>query len=114
VAIGRRPQDRRVDEEQDRPATAAPPRSPQSIRIVSDHRDDSGERLSGQFTAAELVPGQMRGWLSHPAGVVDEIAKKTGTMVGGVDLYVESTVPVGAWLSYAHTLDWAVLLVIYR
>ena len=110
VAIGRRPQDRRVDEEQDRPATAAPPRSPQSIRIVSDHRDDSGERLSGQFTAAELVPGQMRGWLSHPAGVVDEIAKTTGTMVGGVDLYVESTVPVGAGLSSSHALEVAVLI----
>src|SRR5699024_1659533 len=100
VAIGRRPQNRRVDEEQDRPATAAPPRSPQSIRIVSDHRDDSGERLSGQ----------MRGWLSHPAVVVDEIAKTTGTMVGGVDLYVESTVPVGAGLSSSHALEVAVLI----
>ena len=73
VAIGRRPQDHDVEDE--RPATAPPPRSPQSIRVVSDHRDDSGKRLSGQFTAAELEPGQMRGWLSHPAGVVDEIAK---------------------------------------
>src|SRR5699024_5548086 len=105
VAIGRRPQGLRVESEQGRSATAAPSRSPQSIRIVSDHRDDDGQRLSGQFTAAELVPGQLRGWLSHPAGVVDEISKTTGTIVGGVDLYVESTVPVGAGLSSSHALE---------
>lgn len=110
VAIGRRPQGRRVEDDRARPETAAPPRRPESIRIVSDHRDDSGERLSGQFTAAELVPGQLRGWLSHPAGVVDEIAKTTGTIVGGVDLYVESTVPVGAGLSSSHALEVAVLI----
>src|SRR5699024_10703620 len=112
VAIGRRPQGLRVESERGRSATAAPPRSPQSIRIVSDHCDDDGQRLSGQFTAAELVPGQLRGWLSHPAGVVDEIAKTTGTIVGGVSLYVESTVPVGAGLSSSHALEVAVLIAV--
>ena len=87
-----------------------PPRLGESIRIVSDHRDENGQRLSGQFTAAELVPGTLPGWLSHAAGVVDEIAKTTGTIVGGVDLYIESTVPVGAGLSSSHALEVAVLI----
>src|SRR5699024_12865162 len=105
-----RPQPRPAAAEQARPGPEAPPRRPQSRRLVPDHRDDSGERLSGQSTAAELVPGQMRAWLSHPAGVVDETAKTTGTMVGGVALYVESTVPVGAGLSSSHALEVAVLI----
>lgn len=124
VAIGRRPQgypnghENHLDghenhtggHESSTGGTAAPPRCEESIRIVSDHRDASGERLAGQFTAEELVPGTLRGWLSHPAGVVDEIARTTGTVLGGIDLYVESTVPVGAGLSSSHALEVAVLI----
>ncbi|GAA1531136.1 galactokinase [Brevibacterium picturae] len=107
VAIGQRAQGR--SDAQGR-GTAAPARREESIRIVSDHRDERGERLAGQFTAEELVPGALQGWLSHPAGVVDEIAKTTGTAVGGIDLYIESTVPVGAGLSSSHALEVAVLI----
>lgn len=107
VAIGRRPQSGSGGYDS---GIAAPPRREESIRIVSDHRDERGERLSGQFAAEELVPGVLRGWLSHPAGVVDEIAKTTGTVVGGIDLYIESTVPVGAGLSSSHALEVAVLI----
>ncbi|WP_209323335.1 galactokinase [Brevibacterium renqingii] len=113
VAIGRRPRRRThagAAEDVGEQAIAEPPRREESIRIVSDHRDGSGQRLCGQFTAEELVPGELRGWLSHPAGVVDEIAKTTGTVVGGVDLYIESTVPVGAGLSSSHALEVAVLI----
>lgn len=109
VAIGLRPWGRSEDHEH---GTAAPPRREESIRIVSDHRDESGERLAGQFTAEELVPGALPSWLSHPAGVVDEIAKTTGTVVGGIDLYIESSVPVGAGLSSSHALEVAVLIAV--
>lgn len=107
VAIGRRTQLHSGSHDS---GTAPPPRREESIRIVSDHRDERGERLAGQFTAEELVPGLLRGWLSHPAGVVDEIAKTTGTTVGGIDLYIESTVPVGAGLSSSHALEVAILI----
>lgn len=107
VALGQRPQPHSGSHDG---GTATPPRREDSIRIVSDHRDERGERLAGQFTAEELVPGLLRGWLSHPAGVVDEIAKTTGTTVGGIDLYIESTVPVGAGLSSSHALEVAVLM----
>ncbi|SDS40894.1 galactokinase [Brevibacterium siliguriense] len=113
VAIGKRPEggaEGRIDHSTGESATVEPPRRGESIRIVSDHRDRAGQRLSGQFTAAELVPGTLPGWLSHAAGVVDEIAKTTGTTVGGVDLYIESTVPVGAGLSSSHALEVAVLI----
>ena len=118
VAIGQRPEndaEGRGDETRawhnaGETGIVEPPRLGESIRIVSDHRDENGQRLSGQFTAAELVPGTLPGWLSHAAGVVDEIAKTTGTIVGGVDLYIESTVPVGAGLSSSHALEVAVLI----
>lgn len=118
VAIGQRPEndaEGRGDETRawhnaGETGIVEPPRLGESIRIVSDHRDENGQRLSGQFTAAELVPGTLPGWLSHAAGVVDEIAKTTGTIVGGVDLYIESTLPVGAGLSSSHALEVAVLI----
>ncbi|UVI34917.1 galactokinase [Brevibacterium spongiae] len=110
VAIGRRPERSEAQSAEDVHGTAEPPLRAESIRIISDHRDDSGLRLSGQFTAEELAPGVLRGWLSHPAGVVDEIAKTTGTVVEGFDLYIESTVPVGAGLSSSHALEVAVLI----
>lgn len=90
--------------------TAAPPQQDSSIRIVSNHRDENGRRLEGQFTAEELVPGRMQGWLSHAAGVVFEIARTTGTTVSGIDLFIDSTVPVGAGLSSSHALEVAVLI----
>ena len=113
VAIGQRPEgssEGRGEDDVVGTGTVEPPRGGESIRIVSDHRDETGQRLSGQFTAAELVPGTLPGWLSHAAGVVDEIAKTTGAIVGGVDLYIESTVPVGAGLSSSHALEVAVLI----
>ncbi|MGO2036441.1 MAG: galactokinase [Brevibacterium sp.] len=90
--------------------TAAQPQQDSSIRIVSNHRDENGRRLEGQFTAEELVPGRMQGWLSHAAGVVFEIARTTGTNVSGIDLFIDSTVPVGAGLSSSHALEVAVLI----
>ncbi|WP_166972810.1 galactokinase [Brevibacterium atlanticum] len=110
IAIGRRPENHSAEAGEPVRGTAQPPLRGESIRIISDHRDDSGLRLSGQFTAEELAPGVLRGWLSHPAGVVDEIRKTTGTIVGGLDLYIESTVPVGAGLSSSHALEVAVLI----
>jgi galactokinase len=109
VAIGRRDQSGSWPADSGH-GTAQPPRRGESIRIVSDHRDETGARMSGQFTAAELEPGTLPGWLSHPAGVVDEIRKTAGTEIGGVDLYIESTVPVGAGLSSSHALEVAVLI----
>lgn len=108
VAVGRR-----------EPATASttantgaaePPLQDSNIRIVSNHRDENGRRLEGQFTAEELVPGRMQGWLSHAAGVVFEIARTTGTVVTGIDIFIDSTVPVGAGLSSSHALEVAVLI----
>jgi galactokinase len=110
VAIGRRCAGAAGEGAEGVHGNAELPLADESIRIISDHRDDSGLRLSGQFTAEELAPGLLPGWLSHPAGVVDEIAKTTGTTVGGLDLYIESTVPVGAGLSSSHALEVAVLI----
>lgn len=59
------------------------------------------------FTAADLVPG-MTGWQAYVAGVVWAL-REAGYPVGGADLSVESTVPVGAGLSSSAALECSVL-----
>lgn len=85
-------------------------RGGESIRIASNHRDEAGQRLAGEFRASDLAPGSHTGWLSHPAGVVFEIGRTTGEKITGVDLLIDSTVPVGAGLSSSHALEVGVLI----
>lgn len=92
------------------PGRIIPAESAETIRVVSTHQDEQGNRLEGRFTAEELAPGALPGWLSHPAGVVDEIRRSTGTTISGVDICITSTVPVGAGLSSSHALEVAVLM----
>lgn len=90
--------------------TIAPAESPETIRIVSTHRDEKGHQLEGRVTPADLVPGTLPGWLSHPAGVIAETRRSTGETIAGLDICIDSTVPVGAGLSSSHALEVAVLM----
>lgn len=111
VAIGRRPDSaagRRSDVGS--PGTVAAAESPDTVRLVSNHRDEQGNRLEGRFAIEELVPRTILGWLSHPAGVIYELGRTTGAIMNGVDLFIDSTVPVGAGLSSSHALEVAVLI----
>lgn len=109
VAIGRRGPGSRTAGRREQ-ATIAPAESPETIRVVSSHRDEQGHRLEGRFTPEELIPGALSGWLDHPAGVIYEIGRSTGTSITGVDICIDSTVPVGAGLSSSHALEVAVLI----
>lgn len=92
------------------PDAIAPAESPETVRIISSHQDEHGHRLEGRFAVNELAPGGLSGWLSHPAGVIYEVARSTGEAITGVDIFIDSTVPVGAGLSSSHALEVAVLI----
>jgi galactokinase len=60
-----------------------------------------------ELAVDELAPGHPSGWAGYPAGVVDGLRDRLG---GGLDLLVDSDVPVGAGLSSSAALTCSVAL----
>lgn len=86
----------------------------QQTLVAATRRDD--ERWSvystqadrpATFAPPDLIPG-MTGWQAYVAGVVWAM-REAGHAVGGADLAVDSTVPVGAGLSSSAALECGVL-----
>src|SRR4051812_18284844 len=77
---------------------AARPRGDDLVRIASRQQDEVWEG-----TLAGLGPGAVTGWAGYAAGMVWAL-REDGVQVPGVDLYVDSTVPVGAGLSSSAAL----------
>ncbi|NLU69990.1 galactokinase [Streptomyces sp. HNM0574] len=89
---------------------------PHTCRVAAARRDDgvlrlhSGEIGSGvvQLDLDTLEPrgpvGDRGGWAAYPAGVLWSL-RAHGYRVGGADLHIESTVPVGAGLSSSAALE---------
>ncbi len=84
-----------------RTAVAAAPRTDDIFRIHS----DGFEPVT--VVASELTPG-MTGWAAYAAGVVWAL-RVAGFRVTGTDLYLSSTVPVGAGLSSSAAVECATL-----
>ena len=55
----------------------------------------------------ELVPGAVAGWAAYALGVVWSM-RSAGLPVGGVDIHLDSDVPIGAGLSSSAALECAV------
>ena len=75
------------------------------IRVASAFADEVAE-----IALAELAPDRLRDWSAYPLGVAWALGQ-FGTdlaAVPGVDLYIESTVPVGAGLSSSAAIESAV------
>jgi galactokinase len=78
---------------------AVSPRADRLVRIRSAQRDQAWE-------GDELGPGQVDGWAAYVAGVVWAL-REDGTDVPGLDIYLDSTVPLGAGLSSSAALECA-------
>jgi galactokinase len=88
----------------DRRATvAAARRSDGLLRLVSLQKGDQDLRL------ADVRPGAVSGWAAYAAGPMWALAKE-GVEVGGLDLVLDSDVPVGSGLSSSAAVECAVLL----
>jgi galactokinase len=81
---------------------AARARADELVRVASRQQDDVWEG-----TLVELGPGSVEGWAGYAAGVVWAL-REAGYDVPGVDLLVDSRVPVGAGLSSSAALECSV------
>jgi galactokinase len=79
-------------------------RDDDTVTVRSGQRDDE---FSGRL--GELGPGTVTGWASYAAGVVWAM-REAGWTLPGMDLVVDSRVPVGAGLSSSAALECAVAL----
>jgi galactokinase len=77
------------------------------IRVASGFADELAE-----IAIAELAPGLVSGWSAYPLGVAWALGQAGADLaaVPGVNIYIESTVPVGAGLSSSAAIESAVAL----
>ncbi|MCU1411798.1 MAG: galK [Rhodoglobus sp.] len=75
------------------------------IRVASAFADEVAE-----IALSELAPERLRDWSAYPLGVAWALGQYGADLgaVPGVDLYIESTVPVGAGLSSSAAIESAV------
>jgi galactokinase len=82
-------------------------------------RDDTTIRVASAFAdelaaieIAELSPERLSGWSAYPLGVAWALGQHGADLaaVPGVDLYIESTVPIGAGLSSSAAIESAVAI----
>jgi galactokinase len=75
-----------------------------SVRLLSTYGDQGLVSTTLDF----LEPGSAKGWTKYPLGVMWAL-KQRGVAVPGVDLLLDSNVPLGAGLSSSHAIECAVI-----
>ena len=77
------------------------------LRVASAFADELAE-----IPVAELTPDRLDGWSAYPLGVAWALGEFGAALaeLPGADLYIESTVPVGAGLSSSAAIESAVAL----
>ncbi|TLM73359.1 galactokinase [Pseudarthrobacter sp. NamB4] len=75
-----------------------------SVRLLSTYGDQGVVSSS----LDNLEPGSARGWTKYPLGVMWALQQR-GVDVPGVDLLLDSNVPLGAGLSSSHAIECAVI-----
>ncbi len=83
------------------------PRNDGMLRIASGFADELAE-----IALADLTPERLNGWAAYPLGVAWALGQFGADLaaVPGADIYVESTVPVGAGLSSSAAILCAVAI----
>jgi galactokinase len=82
-------------------------------------RGDSKVRVSSTFSS-EVVEVELSainaqsvsGWAAYPLGVVWAVHEKTGSWGSGLDIFIDSDVPVGAGLSSSAAIECAVAVAV--
>jgi galactokinase len=89
---------------------------PQVCAVTAAGRDDGQVELCSRQRAGDRVkvgvdvlPGQVRGWAAYAVGIVWAL-REAGHPIGGVDLVLDSTVPIGAGLSSSAAVGCSVAL----
>ncbi|MCU1436379.1 MAG: galactokinase [Pseudarthrobacter sp.] len=79
-------------------------RTDSMVRLLSTYGDQ------GLFTTdlGSLEPASAKGWTKYPLGVIWALQQR-GITVPGLDLLLDSTVPLGAGLSSSHAIECAVI-----
>ncbi|MBG6180334.1 galactokinase [Arthrobacter sp. CAN_A1] len=86
-----------------------------STRVAAALRTDRTVRVASTFSGAgevtvnldELQPGSVTGWAAYPVGVLWAL-EQAGHRLPGLDLLIDSSVPVGAGLSSSAAIECAV------
>ncbi len=82
------------------------------MRVASAQRSESGESSVIEVPFAQLEPGTSGGWASYVLGVVWAL-RKAGAELKGVELFIDSDVPIGAGLSSSAALECSVALALH-
>ena len=77
------------------------------LRIASSFADEVAE-----IAIADLAPEVLAGWSAYPLGVAWALGQHGADLAGlpGVDIYIDSVVPIGAGLSSSAAIESAVAL----
>lgn len=79
-------------------------RTDSTVRLLSTY----GDQGIATTPLDELQPGSAKGWTKYPLGVMWALRER-GIDVPGVDLLLDSNVPLGAGLSSSHAIECAVI-----
>jgi len=79
-------------------------RADSTVRLLSTYGDQGVSSMS----LDSLEPGSAKGWTKYPLGVMWALRQR-GVDVPGVDLLLDSDVPLGAGLSSSHAIECAVI-----
>src|SRR5919107_751636 len=79
-------------------------RADKTVRLLSTYGDQGVVTTS----LGSLEPGSAKGWTKYPLGVMWALRQR-GIDVPGVDLLLDSNVPLGAGLSSSHAIECAVI-----
>ncbi len=75
-----------------------------TVRLLSTYGDQGLVTVD----TAGLQPGSAKGWVTYPLGVIWALQER-GINVPGMDLLLDSNVPLGAGLSSSHAIECAVI-----